>query len=80
MRLRRTQICPIHHSRFCCGREGILKKGRTYQMGVRRVDDPASSPRIPRAALERGDAEAAGSQDYGSKRHLRYLQREVHRL
>lgn len=40
MRLRRTQICPIHHSRFCCGREGILKKGRTYQMGVRRVDDP----------------------------------------
>jgi len=40
MRLRRTQICPIHHSRFCCGREGIPKEMTTYQVGVRRIDDP----------------------------------------
>lgn len=28
MRLRRTQICSIHHSRFCCGREAIPKGRR----------------------------------------------------
>ena len=40
MRLRRTQICPIHHSRFCCGREAIPKDRGIRQTGIRRVDDP----------------------------------------
>jgi len=40
MRLRRTQICPIHHSRFCCRRETVPKERRPYQIGARRIDDP----------------------------------------
>jgi hypothetical protein len=39
MRLRRNQFCPIHSSRFCCGREEIRKE-RTIRMGVQRVEDP----------------------------------------
>lgn len=40
MRLRQNQICPIHHSRFCCGREAVRTEQRFHQIGVRRVDDP----------------------------------------
>ena len=40
MRLRRNQLCPIHRSQFCCGREAISKSGRARQLGVRRIDDP----------------------------------------
>ena len=41
MRLRRNQLCPIHRSLFCCGREAIPKaRGRGRQMGIRRIDDP----------------------------------------
>jgi hypothetical protein len=40
MRLRRAQICPIHHSRFCCGRETVPQERRTRQIGIRRIDDP----------------------------------------
>ena len=40
MRLRRNQICPIHHSRTCCGREAIPKQRQFRQIGVRRIDDP----------------------------------------
>jgi len=40
MRLRRTQICPIHHSRVCCGREALPREHRMHQIGVRRIDDP----------------------------------------
>jgi hypothetical protein len=40
MRLRRDQFCPIHHSRFCCGREAIPKQRTPRQMGVRRIEDP----------------------------------------
>lgn len=40
MRLRRNQFCPIHHSRFCCGRELTPRERRSQQMGVRRIDDP----------------------------------------
>ena len=39
MKLRRNQYCPIHHSRFCCGREEASKAGR-LTMGVERIDDP----------------------------------------
>lgn len=40
MRLRRKQLCPIHHSLFCFGREAIPMERRPRQMGVRRIDDP----------------------------------------
>lgn len=40
MRLRRNQVCPIHRSFACCGRESVPKQRRARQMGVRRVDDP----------------------------------------
>jgi hypothetical protein len=40
MRLHRTQICPIHHSRLCCGREAVPQERRTRQIGIRRIDDP----------------------------------------
>jgi hypothetical protein len=40
MRLHRNQLCPIHRSHFCCGREEIPRKGRQLQLGVRRIDDP----------------------------------------
>ena len=40
MRLRCNQICPIHRSRFCCGREGIPKQRAIRQLGIRRIEDP----------------------------------------
>ncbi len=40
MRLRRNQLCPIHRSVACCGREPIPKEKRARQMGIRRIDDP----------------------------------------
>ena len=33
MRLRRAQICPIHHSRSCCGQEAVPKERRMRQIG-----------------------------------------------
>lgn len=39
MRLRRNQICPIHRSRFCCGREAVPKLKAVRELGVRRVED-----------------------------------------
>jgi len=40
MRLRRNQLCPIHRSVSCCGREAISKIRQARQLGVRRIDDP----------------------------------------
>lgn len=40
MRLRRNQLCPIHRSLACCGREAIPKEKRARQLGVRRIEDP----------------------------------------
>jgi hypothetical protein len=40
MRLRRNQVCPLHRSQFCCGRETAAKDRCGRQMGVRRIDDP----------------------------------------
>lgn len=44
MRLRRNQICPIHRSLFCCGREAIPKSRAPRQLGIRRIED-AQHPR-----------------------------------
>ena len=40
MRLRQNQLCPIHRSRFCCGREAIPMERRPRQVGIRRIEDP----------------------------------------
>jgi len=39
MRLRRNQICPIHRSVSCCGREAGPKRSAARQLGVRRIED-----------------------------------------
>ncbi len=39
MRLRRNEYCPIHRSRFCCGREAIQRTPRPVRPGVQRVED-----------------------------------------
>jgi hypothetical protein len=40
MKLRRNEFCPIHRSRFCCGREPIQRAPRKVRPGVQRVEDP----------------------------------------
>lgn len=44
MRLRRNQICPIHRSLSCCGREAIPKARAPRQLAIRRIED-AQHPR-----------------------------------
>ncbi len=39
MKLRRNEYCPIHRSRFCCGREQPRKQW-SLKGGVRRIEDP----------------------------------------
>jgi hypothetical protein len=39
MKLRRNQICPIHRSLYCCGRETRLKKIPVRALGVQRIED-----------------------------------------
>ena len=39
MKLRRNQVCPIHRSLFCCGREVIPRERRPRQLGIRRIED-----------------------------------------
>lgn len=39
MRLRANEVCPIHRSLSCCGRDRIAKP-RLIRLGVQRVDDP----------------------------------------
>jgi hypothetical protein len=54
MRLRRNQLCPIHRSLFCCGREAIPKERGHGQMGVRRIDD-SQHPRGYRELRSNGE-------------------------
>jgi hypothetical protein len=39
MRLRVNQLCPLHHSLSCCGREQIPRERHQRQLGVRRIED-----------------------------------------
>jgi hypothetical protein len=39
MRLRTNEVCPIHQSLSCCGREP-LPKPKLVRLGVQRVEDP----------------------------------------
>ena len=39
MRLRNNELCPIHKSVSCCGRD-LLRKPKLIRLGVQRVEDP----------------------------------------
>jgi hypothetical protein len=39
MRLRANEVCPIHKSVSCCGREP-MPKPKLIRLGVQRVEDP----------------------------------------
>ena len=39
MRLRTNEVCPIHQSLSCCGRE-LLPKPQLVRLGIQRVEDP----------------------------------------
>src|SRR4029077_3833472 len=39
MRLRTNELCPIHRSLSCCGRE-FLPKPKVIRLGVQRIEDP----------------------------------------
>src|SRR3984885_5541718 len=38
MRLRANEMCPIHRSQTCCGRE-FLPKPKLVRLGVQRIED-----------------------------------------
>jgi hypothetical protein len=67
MRLRANEVCPIHRSLSCCGRERIAKP-RLIRLGVQRVEDPhhprgyreLRSPAEMRNLLNRKIREQAG--------------------
>lgn len=67
MRLRANELCPIHRSVSCCGRERIAKP-RLIRLGVQRVEDPhhprgyreLRSPAEMRKLLNRKIREQAG--------------------
>ena len=67
MRLRANEVCPIHRSVSCCGRDRIAKP-RLIRLGVQRVEDPhhprgyreLRSPAEMRKLLNRKILEQAG--------------------
>ena len=40
MPLRRKELCPIHRSLYCCGREALPKVRNLRTSGIERIDDP----------------------------------------
>ena len=70
MRLRRNEFCPIHRSRYCCGRKTTCyaRRATTIKMGVQRIEDPhhprryreLRSPAEMRKLLKRKVAEQNG--------------------
>lgn len=40
MPLRRKELCPIHRSLYCCGREALPKSRKTRKLAIERIDDP----------------------------------------
>ena len=72
MRLRANEVCPIHRSVSCCGRDRIAKP-RLIKLGVQRVEDPhhprgyreLRSPAEMRKLLNRKIREQAGISPLG---------------
>jgi len=79
MRLRSNEVCPVHRSTSCCGRE-ILPKPKPVRPGVQRVEDPHH----PRGYRElRSPAETrktAEPQGATTGRDMRHLPRRIHGL
>jgi hypothetical protein len=63
MKLTRNELCPIHRSRSCCGRERSSGKQRV-SLGLRRIED-AHHPRGYRE--ERSRAETFHSSRYDTQ-------------
>ena len=80
MRLRRNQVCPIHLSRSCCGREVVPKIPTTKQLGVRRIEDPHHPRGYRELRSKWGDAETAQPQNRVAEPEVRSLRCRVHRL
>jgi hypothetical protein len=67
MRLRVNEVCPIHRSVSCCGRDRIAKP-KLIRLGVQRIEDPhhprgyreLRSPAEMRKLLNRKIREQAG--------------------
>jgi len=67
MKLRKNEYCPVHRSRFCCGREQARKEPK-LRLGVQRIEDPhhprgyreLRSPAEMRKLLNRKIAEQDG--------------------
>lgn len=67
MKLRRNELCPIHRSLFCCGREQTRRE-RRLRLSVQRIEDPhhprgyreLRSPAEMRRLLNRKIAEQDG--------------------
>ncbi len=67
MRLRSNELCPIHRSVSCCGRE-FLPKAKLIKLGVQRIEDPhhprgyreVRSPAEMRKLLKRQIVEQGG--------------------
>ncbi len=79
MRLRANEVCPIHKSVSCCGRE-LVPKPKLIRLGVQRIEDP-HHPRGYRELRSRGEMrKTAQSEDHRAKRNLPNLRREVHGL
>ena len=39
MKLRCNELCPIHRSICCCGRDGVAKP-KLVRLGIQRIEDP----------------------------------------
>jgi hypothetical protein len=62
MKLRRNELCPIHRSLFCCGREQARKE-RRFKLGVQRIEDPHHPRGLSRTPVASRDAEAVEPED-----------------
>ena len=40
MPLRRKELCPVHRSLYCCGRETLPKPWKVRRSAIERIEDP----------------------------------------
>ena len=73
MRLRRNEYCPIHRSRFCCGRGQIRKERRLIRLGVQRIEDPQSLTGVSGIKVPGRDAQAAEPENRRAGQKVRDL-------
>lgn len=77
MRLRPNEVCPIHRSISCCGRE-LIPKVTLVRIGIQRIEDPHH----PRGYRElRSPAEmkkVIEAQERRTERNLCHVQGTIH--